>query len=127
MGFKQKMYAISLRHFSPMQKGIQSNHAIIEYSNEYFNTPKYTQWSRIDKYDILLEINTSDDLMHLIKTLKEFNHPHMVFREPDVFDIITSVAFLLDESVWDEEKYPRCLNEKVKVFRELVMPLRLAS
>lgn len=127
MNIKTRMYAVSMRHLSSMQKGIQSNHAIIEYSNAYGSNMEYKRWSRIHKVDIFLEINTSDELTYLIDTLKGLQHRHREFREPDLYNIVTAVAFIVDERVWDIEKYPTPITERIKTLRELLTPLRLAT
>lgn len=97
MLYKQTMYAISLRHLSGIQKGIQSSHAITEYANEFEKTKEYKQWSREDKTEVLLQVNSSDDLKKIIETLTGLEHKFAVFHEPDIYNVVTSVSFLLDE------------------------------
>jgi len=123
---EQRMYCVSPRHLSGIQKGIQSAHAIIEYSNFYKNNEDYIQWTKKDKTLILLEINSTDELKKLHLNLINLNYPVHLFLEPDINDSITAIAFLLDEEVWNSEKYIT-VSKKVEKLRELVSPLRLAS
>ena len=124
---KQRMYSIVLYSLSPMQKGIQSYHATIEYSLKYGKTPEYQQWAKNDKTVIILDGGSSNQvgvdhysgssytgsLDVALILLEENNIKFMPFFEPDCNNTMTAISFLVDEKTWDKKKYPlpKNLNE----------------
>lgn len=111
--YHYRMYAMVLRQLSPMQKGIQSLHAVVEYGEKVksgdidANIKKaYNKWAKEDKTMIVLDAGTSVDLINAIYELIELNVPHAVFYEPDLYGMNTVVCFLADERVWDTKNYP---------------------
>ena len=111
--YHYRMYAMVLRQLSPMQKGIQSLHAVVEYGEKVksgnidANIKKaYNKWAKEDKTMIVLDAGTSVDLINAIYELIQLNVPHAVFYEEDLYGMNTVVCFLADERVWDTKKYP---------------------
>jgi len=109
----QRMYSMVLRQLTPMQKGIQSLHSVVEYGEmmKQYNVSEvakkaYEVWANRDKTMIVLDAGTSTDLADVISKLKEIGIPHAVSHEPDLYDCITSVCFIADERVWDVKNYP---------------------
>lgn len=109
---KQRMYCVVLRHLSGIQKGIQAAHAIAEFSIDD-DSDEYKQWLHEDKTIVVLEADSSKELLQAYDKLRENNVSANFFRESDIakstreFDgVITAIAFLADEQVWDEEKWP---------------------
>jgi hypothetical protein len=100
------MYSMVLRQLTPIQKGIQSAHAVVDYMYARPNSEELRQWADIDKTLIVLDAGTSQDLQDAIQWLKDNNIEHSVFKEPDLYDMPTAVCFLADERVWDTEAYP---------------------
>ena len=111
--YHYRMYSMVLRQLSPMQKGIQSLHSVVEYGEmmkqdnvSELTKKAYNKWANHDKTMIVLDAGTSMDLADVIFKLKELNVPHTVFHEPDLYGCITSVCFIADERVWDATNYP---------------------
>lgn len=114
------MYFLTMYNISDKQKGIQSLHAVVEYGLQYFNTPEYQHWARHNKTVIVLDGGTSNltgtnfyDLVQdigsmeqHISTLKKNGIDLAYFNEPDLNNSTSAVAFLVDEKVWNREKYP---------------------
>ena len=103
---KYRMYCLVLRQLSPIQKGVQSAHSIVEYSNKYGNEDGYLVWSRADKTIIMLDGGVLSELEEIISQLDENNVKYGVFREEDLGDIITSISILVDERVFNRKEYP---------------------
>ncbi len=108
---KYRMYSMVLRQLNPMQKGIQSLHAVVEYSEKVktFSADyrqAYSTWAHRDKTMIILDAGTSVDLINATHELIQLNIPHAVFYEEDLYGMNTVVCFLADERVWDTKKYP---------------------
>jgi len=110
---KQRMYSLVLRQLTPIQKGIQTAHAVVDYARKVQNESVgvdvvvgYAQWADTDKTLIVLDAGTSQDLEEAIDFLKNNNIVQTVFREPDLYNMPTAVCFLADERVWDTETYP---------------------
>lgn len=114
MQLKYRMYGLTNYQMTGIQKGIQFGHAVVEYSLLYHNQPDYAQWSTNDKTFIILDGGTTNLNETRLGTLnkaadhaeKELNIPIARFHEPDLGDQLTAFVFLLDERVWDREKYP---------------------
>ena len=124
---KQRMYSLVLSSLSPMQKGIQSYHATIEYSLKFGKTPEYQQWAKKDKTVIILDGGSSNQvgfdyyssslytgsLDAALAILKANKIKVLPFLEPDCNNTMTAISFLVDEKTWDKKKYPlpKNLNE----------------
>ena len=119
-GGELRMYFISMRHLSGIQKGIQSIHATAVYSNEHGNSDIWKKWSTEDHTVVLLEGNVySEDgptstynVYYFMELLKIYSVRHSFFREPDLSNSFTSVGFILDERFFNSEKYPDKVFEK---------------
>ena len=121
-----RMYGMVPYNISEIQKGIQFGHAVVEYANEFGETEAYKRWSKIDKTFIILNggtTNTRTSLkdgmpfgslnQHELKLLAAVPEmPIARFIEPDLGDQLTAICFLVDERVWDREKYPDFVFDK---------------
>ncbi len=123
---KQRMYVLVPYNLSPIQKGIQALHAVVEYGNKYKDTEEYLRWATIDKTVIILDGGTSNhsfvegrehldsnDYKHFKGSMDNYyfelrskGYKVSPFCEEDINDALTGVAFIADERVWDKETYP---------------------
>lgn len=126
MEYKQRMYAMVLRQLNPMQKGIQALHAVVEYAQNYFTADEYQQWAKNDKTMIVLDGGVSTELAEVMKQLDELNYVYTVFKEPDLYDQVTAIAFLVPETVWDKETYPDYETYKTKKLEEINSPSNIS-
>jgi hypothetical protein len=115
-----RMYGLVPYNISPIQQGIQFGHAVVEYGLEHGRTRvindkvcTYTQWARNDKTFIILNGGTTSTnpespgtLNYAESELYSMGVQLSTFHEPDLGDQLTAVVFLVDERVWDKEKYP---------------------
>lgn len=116
---RQRMYHLTMYNISPIQQGIQSYHAGMEFALKYFNTGEFQQWAFKDKVVIILNGGTSNNIgydvwnnecagtmeTHLA-SLSNAGIKNAPFYEPDLNNSLSAIAFLVDEMVWDKEKYP---------------------
>ena len=108
------MYGLVPYNISPIQQGIQFGHAVVEYSiGRYGSHDDYEQWAKEDKTFIILDGGTTNDneerlgsLNKSVRRLEDICIPYATFNEPDLGDQLTAVVFLVDDRVWDKEKYP---------------------
>lgn len=104
-----RMYVLVERHLSPIDKGIQAAHAIASYSNvmEHDSELKeqYKKWCNEDKTIILLNGGTVKDLKYYMDEMSKLNISYSYFKEPDLDNIVTAIAILVDERVFNKEKY----------------------
>lgn len=107
---KNKMYTFVLRQLSPLDKGIQSAHAVVEYCNKYHNEKNCSDWISQDKTLIVLNGGTSEDLKVIKSKLEEFDLLYTEFKEPDLENITTAISVCLNEVHWNDEKYPTYEN-----------------
>ncbi len=108
-----RMYGLVNYNASPIQQGIQFGHAVVEYGLEFYNTELYQDWAVNHKTFIILgggSTNNSEEKpgsmqIHL-KAFKEAGIELASFYEPDMNDALTSFVFIVDERVFNREKYP---------------------
>lgn len=111
---KYRMYGLVPYNISPIQQGIQFGHAVVEYGLEYGHKSDdpYLQWARNDKTFIILNGGTTNrnanwgTLNQSVLELVRLRVQYTTFYEPDLGDQLTAIVFLVDERVWDKEKYP---------------------
>ena len=108
---KYRMYSLVLRQLSPMQKGVQSAHSIIEYANKFHKSSEYIQWVNVDKTIIVLDGGTYPELKECRDRLMELGIPVASFYEEDLGNILTSISFLVEDKVWDSKSYPSYEDE----------------
>jgi hypothetical protein len=119
-------------NLSGIQKGIQSLHATVEYSNCYGQDKNYLQWSNVDKTVIILDGGSSGDMLKLAEKLWGYDIKHANFYEPDLNNAMSAIAFLVGENVYnfDIEKYELghpMYGEREFQFSEFLKGFRLAS
>lgn len=102
---EQRMYCLAERHLSPIQKAIQSAHAIVEYTRNYFHTIECSKWMDNDKTIIILDGGTSEELVGAIVALKDHGIRFAEFFEPDMGGFRTAICFLAPETVWDAKTW----------------------
>ena len=108
------MYHLTMYNISEIQKGIQSYHAGMEYAKKYWNDEDFQSWLDNDKTVIILNGGTSnqDELMfgtmeqniNIIENELMINFS--IFKEPDLNNSLSGIAFLVPEQVYDKEIYP---------------------
>jgi hypothetical protein len=106
-----RMYCLTERHLSIAQKTIQAAHAIVEYSLKFGDTEEYKHWANYDKTIIVLDGGNTPDMKNDIVKLTDIGHNYEIFMEPDMGNFVTCLAFLVDERVFDYDKYGRNFEE----------------
>lgn len=111
-----KMYFLIPYNISSIQAGIQALHGVVEYELLFGNDIDYLEWAHNYKTVILLDGGTSNQSgtnmyttdtgaygsmeSHLFQL--QINHiKHAKFFEPDANNMMTSIAFLCDERVFN--------------------------
>ena len=118
-----RMYGLVPYNLSPIQQGIQFNHANDAYSLEWGTNNQKYDWFRTEwKTNILLNGGTSNE-GHLVRhgfkhemyygsmqqhlvDLKTNNIKVSTFYEPDLNSMLTAIVFLVDERVFNKKLYP---------------------
>jgi len=112
-----RMYFLVPYNISPIQQGIQAGHAVVEYGNDYSHTKEYRKWAGVDKTFIILNGGTMNERTGTMNAHLQSLLTHGVtvstFREPDLNDGLSAIAFLVDERVFDKVKYPTPLSVTV--------------
>jgi hypothetical protein len=106
-----------------IQQGIQFGHAVVEYGQMIKSDSSSTQeleydsWANNWKTFIVLNggtTNTSTNpertgtLNSHLQTLRDNDIMCSPFFEPDLGDQLTAIVFVVDERVFNKEKYPDC-------------------
>lgn len=125
MKYETRMYCITLRSLSAMQKGIQSAHAVVEYHSKYGSDADYKHWAKIDKTLIILECGTTDRLNTIFKQLKKHNIKCSSFVEPDLNNTTTAICFLADERAYAKNIEVNTAHSLV--IRNIISTLELAK
>jgi hypothetical protein len=112
-----RMYGLVPYNLSPIQQGIQFGHAVVDYRESIERNKEllgvYKAWAKKDKTFIILNGGTTNNTSFKLGTLNK----HMFnligagikvqeFHEPDLNDALTAICFLVDERVFNKEKYP---------------------
>lgn len=111
-----RMYGLVPYNISPIQQAIQFGHAVVEYGQSVKGTEHeklYNEWANNWKTFIILNGGTTNDNplalgtlnQHLI-TLREAGVWCKEFHEPDLGNQLTAIVFIIDERVFNKEKYP---------------------
>lgn len=121
-----RMYGWVPYNISPIQQGIQFQHAVQEFNNiatgwqvvprpfDYETRGYLKKWATLDKTSIILNGGTTNlnpnrlgSLNQVLETLETVHELDCAsFYEEDLGDQLTAVVTLLDERVWDFETYP---------------------
>lgn len=102
-----RMYSFVLRQLNPMQKGVQTTHAVVEYAEKQGKDNEgYHKWANEDKTLIVLDGGVYQEMMEIMGELYKYEIKFEAFYEPDLNHMCTAIAVLADERVWNFEKYP---------------------
>jgi hypothetical protein len=109
-----RIYGLVPYNISPIQQGIQYGHGVVEYVVKRLKKKGCKQWSKKDKTFIILNGGTTNlglngylgSMNKHLKTLVENDIKIKCFYEPDLGDQLTAIVFLVDERVFNKEKYP---------------------
>lgn len=102
-----RMYSFVLRQLNPMQKGVQTTHAVVEYAEKQGKDNEgYRKWANEDKTLIILDGGVYQDMNDIRTKLFSRGIKFEAFYEPDLNNMCTAIAVLADERVWNFERFP---------------------
>lgn len=100
-----KMYCIVLKQLSPIQKGIQAAHSIVEYQlQNQEQSELYDAWAKYNKTIVILNASDSKDLKGVERILQRYHIPYGSFRETSLDGILTSICFLYERPPFEYNK-----------------------
>ena len=100
-----RVFTFQPYQLSSMQQGIQSNHATVELMKKFYPKNKMVkQWADKDLTLISKNGGTFPDVEKIFKLFKSKQNtfPFVEFREPDIFNHITSVAICLPKHIYED-------------------------
>lgn len=117
---EKRLYSLVIYNISSIQAGIQSAHSNMEYALKYWNDKDFQDWAKNWKTIILLNggiTNSGKETYYNIEPKKGTMEKYLEiiqnmdikvvpFYEPDLNFSLTSMSFLVDERVFNREKYP---------------------
>lgn len=94
-----RMYFFVMYNLSGIQKGIQAGHAALEYILKYGLDvdPRVLPFIRDHKTFIILDGGSSRNMLDRMLELDELGLPYAEFREPDLNDSVSAIAFIVGE------------------------------
>jgi hypothetical protein len=116
-----RMYGFVPYQLSGIQAGIQFGHSVVEYSLKYGETEMYKEWAKYWKTFIILNGGTSNsgdksyydypnfrgNMETIADTLEDIGNVKFAkFYEPDLNYMLSGICLIVDERVFDYEKYP---------------------
>lgn len=118
-----KLITVTRRDISPGYQAVQAAHAAINFQHEFPSVSK--EWNDCSNYLVFLSTENEQSLEHLIEKAKCKDIKYTVFREPDIDNQITAVAFEPSDAARKLcSKYPLMLkndfDEKDKQINELL-------
>lgn len=109
------MYGIVCDNISSLQKGIQFSKSLVEYSIKYGDKEPYRIWSEGDKSITIYNGGSTNSRRFdgkyvgvINRYLEELNTnkiESVSFYEKNMGDQLTSICLILDDRVWDTEKF----------------------
>ncbi len=118
-----RMYSLVLYNISPIQQGIQAYHATIE-ATQNFNEKhtmyedEFNNWAKNWKTVIILNGGTTTTMTEHYKTLVDNDIQCNKFHEPDLNNSLTAISFIVDERVFNKEKYPDYIDHDLEYKRK---------
>lgn len=116
--FNYRMFGMVNYQLMGIQSGIQFQHAVSRYQRDY-PSDSLNKWAFHCETSIVLDGGSTNlnpnklgTMNKHLQTLKEMNLIVSEFYEEDLGDQLTAIAFLVDERVYDKEKYPNFLFDK---------------
>lgn len=117
---EKRMYFLTMYNISEIQKAIQCGHAQNEYTLKYWDDEDFQDWAKNWKTWIILNGGTSNDgrttgtgfdyttgtMENYLKSLEENGIKCASFYEPDLNWCLSSIAFVIDERVFNRDDYP---------------------
>lgn len=107
-----RMYGLTPYQLTGIQIGIQYGHAVVEYGDKYSQTEEYKLWSKNYKTFIILNGGTTNTNVESLGTMNQHLQTLIdnkilcdTFYEPDLGDQLTAVVFIVDERVFNKEKW----------------------
>lgn len=92
----EKLRVVTRRDLSVSTQAVQSGHAAIDFQHQY--PIESREWHTKSNYLALLTVSNESELIKLITKAILTGIKHTVFREPDLNNEITAVAFEASES-----------------------------
>jgi hypothetical protein len=118
-----RMYGFVPYNISGIQAGIQFGHAVVEYQQNARDMGNiediYNRWAIIDKTFIICNGGTTNEnpqdkwygtMQQKRDQLADAGINFSEFREPDLNNALSAVAFLVDERVFNDELYPNYVD-----------------
>ncbi len=136
-----RMYGLVPYNISPIQQAIQFGHAVVEYGqkmkylgehNQSLNS-QYNDWADNWKTFIILNGGTTNNktssedglpfgsLNNHLLTLLDNNIDFAQFCEPDLGDQLTAIVFIVDERVFNKNKYPDFEDWVIENYGDLII------
>lgn len=113
---EQRMYFLNNFYFMGIQAGIQAGHAALLYARQYGDSEAFKDFVDYDGTWIVLvggfhnEMEGFDNpawgMNYAYRQLKNNNIPFADFYEKMANSCMSSLAFLVNEKVWNKVKYP---------------------
>lgn len=119
---KYRMYVFVERHLSPIDKGIQGAHAIVEYSCQSKVKDEYLQWAEYDKTIIMLNGGTVHDLIDIRNVLLDNDIPFSQFIESDM-NMLTAIAVLVEEKVYATMNLNDYITKLLQIEKEKLLEI----
>jgi hypothetical protein len=122
-----KVFAFQPYQLSPMQHAAQAFHVGVEFTKKHYHKNKSAKrWADRDKTVIIKSGGTFPDVEDIFKLFKsrQNSFPFAEFREPDIFNHITSVAICVPARIY---KHYKAENDFEKELISLLKRTKLAG
>ena len=119
-----RMYAFVPYQLMPLQKGIQSGHAVQQYDHKFKDKELTVEFITKHMTWIVLDGGTTNStrdfegisqgtLNQITDSLADNEIDFAYFTEPDLQDALTAVCFICDERVFNFEDYPDFIDHMI--------------
>ena len=87
----EKLRVVTRRDLALPYQAVQSGHAAIDFQHEH--PVEARQWQKQSNYLAFLTVENEQDLINLASKAILMGIKHTIFREPDINNEITAIAF----------------------------------
>lgn len=101
-----RMYTFVLKALSREQMILDVTQSVVNYLNRFGELDTTAMWSHVDKKHIILEGGTAPVMTAIFESINERDINCATYENPNLNGIITAISLIVDERVFDSEKYP---------------------
>ena len=115
---QSKLIVITRRDLNSPTQAVQSTHAAIQFQHEHPELAK--NWYNNSNYLVSLSVENEEELFSIAEKLQKSNILVSIFREPDIKNQVTAIAFASSEKTRKYTSNLPLMLKELKKEKELI-------